>query len=130
MKKLKVICSTLIVVFAVMSCSGGGNDDLSPPPVSPPPTEGGGGVVAVTNPTYTGNIKSIIDGNCITCHSPEGQKSDVPLLTYEQVSAKISEIKIRIEKPAGDPMAMPKGGKLLQSNIDLINKWIANGMPN
>lgn len=111
-----------------MSCSGGG-DEMSTPPVTPPPTGGGGGVV-VTNPTYTGNIKSIIDGNCISCHGPDGQKSDVPLVTYTQVSAKSPDIKIRIEKPAGDPMVMPKGGKLQQANIDLINKWIANGMPN
>jgi uncharacterized membrane protein len=126
MKKLKAVCSVLVVALVVMSCSGGG-DDPTTPPVTPPT---GGGGSTVTNPTYTTNIKSIIDGNCISCHGPGGENSSVPLLTYEQVSAKAAEIKIRIEKPAGDPMVMPKGGKLSQTNIDLINKWIANGMPN
>jgi len=121
MKKIKAVCSALVVVLATMSCSGGGDD-------SPAPAPGGGGTG--TNPTYTANIKAIIDGNCVSCHGPGGEQSSHPLQTYEQVSARASDIKERIEKPAGDPMVMPKGGKLSQANIDLINKWIANGMPN
>jgi mono/diheme cytochrome c family protein len=125
MKKLKPICAFLIITFAAISCSGG--DDSSTPPVTPPPGGGGGG--GGTAVTYTANIKSIIDGNCVSCHSPGGEKSDVPLQTYAQVSGKSSLIKTRIEKPAGDPLVMPKGGKLSQANIDLINKWITAGMP-
>lgn len=124
MKKVKTMCSAFVVVLAVMSCSGG--DDSST--TETPPPAGGGDVV--TNPTYTANIKSIIDANCVSCHAPGGENSTVPLQTYAQVSAKAADIKIRIEKPAGDPLVMPKGGKLSQSKIDLINKWIANGMPN
>jgi mono/diheme cytochrome c family protein len=123
MKKLKPICTILVLVFAVMSCSSG--DDSPTPPVTPPvnpPTEG--------TVTYTSNIKSIMDGNCVSCHSPGGENSSVPLQTYAQVSGKASAIKTRIEKPVGDPLVMPKGGKLSQANIDLINKWIADGMPN
>lgn len=126
MKKLKAVCSVLVLTLTVISCSGGGDDPVTPPVT--PPTGGGG--TTVTNPTYTANIKTIIDNNCISCHGPGGENSAVPLLTYAQVSAKASEIKVRIEKPAGDPLVMPKGGKLSQTNIDLINKWIANGMPN
>lgn len=127
MKKLKTVFLTLMLASAVISCSSGGDDAPTPPVVVTPPTGGGG---TVTKPTYTANIKSIIDGNCVSCHSPAGQNSGVPLQTYAQVSGKSSGIKIRIEKPAGDPLVMPKGGKLSQANIDLINKWIANGMPN
>lgn len=126
MKKLKAACSVLVLTLTVISCSGGGDDPVTPPVT--PPTGGGG--TTVTNPTYTANIKTIIDNNCISCHGPGGENSAVPLLTYAQVSAKAPEIKVRIEKPAGDPLVMPKGGKLSQTNIDLINKWIANGMPN
>lgn len=126
MKKLKAACSVLVLTLTVISCSGGGDDPVTPPVT--PPTGGGG--TTVTNPTYTANIKTIIDNNCISCHGPGGENSAVPLLTYAQVSAKAPEIKVRIEKPAGDPQVMPKGGKLSQTNIDLINKWIANGMPN
>ncbi|AOW11444.1 hypothetical protein EM308_15590 [Flavobacterium gilvum] len=115
-----------LLAITIMSCSGGGGDD-SPAP-EPPPTTGGGGTT-VTAPTYTANIKSIIDGNCVTCHNPSGENPNVLLQTYAQVSAKAADIKIRIEKPAGDPLVMPKGGKLSQANIDLINKWITNGMP-
>ncbi|MNQ18855.1 hypothetical protein D3C85_319080 [compost metagenome] len=124
MKKVKTMCSVLVVALAVISCSGG---DDSSTTETPPPTGGGG---TVTNPTYTANIKAIIDANCVSCHAPGGENSTVPLQTYAQVSAKAADIKIRIEKPAGDPLVMPKGGKLSQTKIDLINKWIANGMPN
>lgn len=127
MKRLKAACLVLVVALAVMSCSSGGGDD--PAPVTPP-TGGGGGGGTVTNPTYTSNIKSIIDSYCVSCHAPGGENSAVPLQTYAQVSAKSSQIKIRIEKPVGDPLVMPKGGKLSQANIDLINKWITAGMPN
>lgn len=119
MKKLKAIYPVLVLALAVMSCSGG--DDSSTPPVTPPPT---GGAV-----TYNANIKAIIDANCVSCHSPGGENSGVPLQTYAQVYAKASLIKTRIEKPAGDPLVMPKGGKLSQANIDLINQWITAGMP-
>ena len=115
----------LVLAITVMSCSGG--DDSSTPPVTPPPGGGGG---TADKPTYTTNIKPIIDNNCVSCHSPGGENSNVPLQTYDQVKAKASVIKVRIEKPSGDPQVMPKGGKLSQANIDLINKWIANGMPN
>lgn len=123
MKKVKAICSVLVVALAAMSCSGG---DDSSTTETPPPAGGG----TVTNPTYTANIKAIIDANCVSCHRSGGENSGVLLQTYAQVSAKAADIKIRIEKPAGDPLVMPKGGKLSQSKIDLINKWIANGMPN
>jgi len=128
MKKLKAVCTVLVLALAIMSCSGGGDDDPVTPPVTPP--TGGGGGSTVTNPTYTANIKSIMDGNCVSCHSTGGANSNVPLQTYAQVSGKSAAIKTRIEKPAGDPLVMPKGGKLSQANIDLINKWITNGMPN
>ncbi|WP_268847361.1 c-type cytochrome [Flavobacterium aestivum] len=124
MRKIKTICSALVLALSVMSCSGG---DDSPSDTTAPPTGGG---TTVTNPTYSANIKAIIDGNCVSCHGPGGENSDHPLQTYEQVSARASDIKERIGKPVGDPLKMPKGGSLSQANIDLINKWIANGMPN
>jgi mono/diheme cytochrome c family protein len=127
MKKLKPICTILVLVFAVMSCSSGGDDSPTPTVTTPIVTTPTGGGETVT---YSGNIKAIIDGNCVSCHSPGGENSNVPLQTYAQVSGKASLIKVRIEKPAGDPLVMPRGGKLSQTNIDLINKWIADGMPN
>jgi len=126
MKKVKALCLALVVALAAMSCSGGGDDSPAPAPG----TGGGGDGGTVTNPTYTANIKAIIDGNCVSCHGTGGEQSSHPLQTYEQVSARASDIKERIEKPAGDPLKMPKGGSLSQANIDLINKWITNGMPN
>ncbi|MBO9584877.1 MAG: cytochrome c [Flavobacterium sp.] len=126
MKKLRPIFTGLVAALATMACSSGDDNSTSPPPTSPPT----GGGSTVTNPTYTANIKSIIDANCTSCHGPGGSKSDVPFTTYAQVSANASNIKVRIEKPAGDPLKMPKGGSLSQANIDLINKWITDGMPN
>jgi mono/diheme cytochrome c family protein len=126
MKKVKILFSMLVVALTVISCSGGGTDSSTPPVTG----GGGGGGGTVTNPTYTANIKSIIDGNCISCHGTGGVQSSNPFLTFAQVSARAADIKSRIEKAASDPLVMPQGGKLTQANIDLINKWITNGKPN
>ncbi|MDO8141626.1 MAG: carboxypeptidase-like regulatory domain-containing protein [Candidatus Brocadiales bacterium] len=36
--------------------------------------------------SYNGDIKSILDAKCITCHQSGGAKSDVPLTTYAEVT--------------------------------------------
>jgi len=36
--------------------------------------------------SYTGDIKSILDAKCISCHKEGGAKSDVPLTTYTEVT--------------------------------------------
>lgn len=60
-----------------MSCHGGGDD--APASTAPSPTGGG---KTVSNPTYSANIKSIIDTNCTFSYKPRREKRDVSLETY------------------------------------------------
>ena len=40
----------------------------------------------------------------------------------------IDNIINRIERPNGDPLKMPQGGSLSQSQINLFVKWKADGL--
>lgn len=80
--------------------------------------------------TYNDNVKSIIDNNCIQCHSnPAINGASVPLLTYNNVKSAVQNnnliSKINGIGPGG---LMPFGGpKLPQSLIDLVIKWETDG---
>lgn len=74
--------------------------------------------------TYTKDVKPIIDGNCVTCHSSGADA----LTNYTLVKASIDNIINRISRPTGDPGKMPQGGSLSPSQINIITKWKADGL--
>lgn len=75
--------------------------------------------------TYNKDVKAIMDANCISCHSP-GPKD---LTNYTQVKTNINNIIDRISRANGDPLKMPQGGSLSPAQINIINKWKADGLP-
>jgi hypothetical protein len=82
-------------------------------------------------PTYTADIKQILDANCArTCHSTENHKHGVDLSTYESVKTAAADPGFlgSIGHQTGFP-AMPPGGKLDDAVIAKISFWIQNGMP-
>lgn len=84
-------------------------------------------------PTYTGNIKSIIDANCATsgCHNATTRANGIDLSTYTQVVSESNQDRFlgAIQQVSGyDPM--PRGrAKLSDANIQLISCWVENGQP-
>ncbi|KAA0127366.1 cytochrome c [Chryseobacterium sp. SN22] len=74
--------------------------------------------------TYNKDVKAIMDANCISCHSP-GPKD---LTNYTQVKTNINNIIDRISRANGDPLKMPQGGSLSPAQINIINKWKADGL--
>jgi len=80
--------------------------------------------------TYNANVKSIIDNNCVVCHSPEGSASFRPFTTYAEVKAGVEEAGLldRIQLQNGEPGVMPSTGRMPQSNIDVILQWNADGL--
>lgn len=78
--------------------------------------------------TYNKNIKTIIDNNCVVCHSPTGSNPYFPLTDYTGVKNSIDNILDRIQRANGDPLKMPQGGTLSQDNINMIVKWKADGL--
>lgn len=80
--------------------------------------------------TYNANIKSLIDGSCLACHSdPTRNGAPFSLTTFAQVSfiADNGALLGALNKQTGETGAMPPGGRLPQSTIDLIAQWIEDG---
>ena len=81
-------------------------------------------------PTYTANIKSIINNNCLGCHSDAvGQYPTME--TYVQVrdATNNGNVICRIDDQSCGAV-MPQSGRMPQININAIKKWVANGYPN
>ena len=109
----------LFIITAFYSCSYVNEDDL---------TE----VIIVDGlVTYTANIKTIIDNNCISCHSsPPVNGAPMALVTYTDVIAAIENRDV-IERISSNDLGfvMPSGGPRLPQNlIDLIIQWQQEGL--
>lgn len=118
MGKIKLIMLLLWSVFIVsvlsafiVSCESNTYDEISK---------------KTENPTYEANVEHIIHHNCLSCHYGTNQYPN--LETYEGVrnACLVNNLVCRIEgENCG--IRMPQGGKLPQSDIDLIKLWVANG---
>ena len=118
MKKINIYL--IIALHLLLSaCTSDSEDDLLIP-VEP---------VAVV--TYDDNVKTIIDSNCLACHTnPAINGASVPLTTFQDVRSAVQNLNIinRISAQPGDSGFMPLGGaRLPQSSIDLIVQWEADG---
>lgn len=80
----------------------------------------------VPNPTYTKNIKPIMDNNCTSCHNGV---QEISLLTYEEVKGNIvsGNLLCRINNQCGD--VMPPTGKMNSGKIRMIQTWKDNNFP-
>jgi hypothetical protein len=81
--------------------------------------------------TYVEDVKSIIDNNCISCHSnPPQNGAPMPLVNFENVKDAIENRnligRISTEDPA---FLMPFGGPRLPQNlIDIVIQWNEDGL--
>lgn len=114
MKAIKIIILTLIC-YVVFSCESSTYDEISG---------------EVVNPTYTANVKTIIDNNCLSCHSAAAGQSPT-METYTQVrdAAENGNMICRIDDQSCGSV-MPQSGRMPQTNINTIKKWAANGYTN
>lgn len=118
-KIYSVFFGIVIVSSLLMSCTNDSEKDL---------IENTGDPV-----TYNNTIKSVIDNNCIVCHtSPPQNGAPMSLNSYNLVvDAVLNKGLInRISKNQGDPEMMPLGGtRLPQNTIDQFVEWSNNGFP-
>lgn len=124
MKKVLAL-TILMAVFASCSDSDTYQDIETPTdPGTGNPTEP---TVAIT---YTKNVKSIIDANCIGCHQSGRSAGFRPLTTYAEVKAAVESAGLlnRIQLQTGQQGIMPQAGRMAQANIDLIVKWNTDGL--
>jgi len=106
-----------LFIFIVLACTNDSESDL----IDEEPI----GVI-----TYNANIKSLIDSNCLGCHSdPTRNGAPFSLTNFAQVSvsAENGSLLMALNKQTGETGAMPPSGRLPQSTIDLITKWIEDG---
>ena len=103
-------------LFSMMSCSNSSTDDLIDP-------------IDTTNITYTGNIKTIIDTNCVNCHgNPLQNNAPFPITTYDELVTAINTTPV-ISRMTNASNPMPPSGVLPSTTVALINQWIMNDFP-
>lgn len=120
----------MILLAGFASCSDSDTvQDIETPttPTTPTPTTP---TTPTTGLTYSKDIKAIIDGNCVSCHQSGRSASFRPLTTYAQVKAAVETAGLlnRIQLQSGQQGLMPQGGRMSQTNIDLIVKWNTDGL--
>jgi hypothetical protein len=116
---MKAFIFTIVVVGFLFSCTNASEEDL----IDTTPIEE---IV-----TYSNAVKSIIDNNCIFCHSnPPVNGAPMPLLTYDQVKDAV-ENRDLIERISSEDLGfvMPFGGPRLPQNlIDTVIQWQTDGL--
>lgn len=123
---MKKAIALTILLATLTSCSDSDTyEDVTTPPDTP-----GTGTPPATTISYTKNVKSIIDGNCVSCHSSGRSAAFRPLTTYAEVKAAVESAGLlnRIQLQSGQQGLMPQGGRMSQTNIDLIVKWNTDGL--
>lgn len=79
-----------------------------------------------TEVTYTANVKPILDGNCIGCHSGNTPSGDLDLTTYVNVRA-IAETDTLVLRMNDAMNPMPATGLLPQADRTTVEDWVAGG---
>ena len=117
--KLFSFSLALISVLLISSCAKDDGDGLAPVPDPDPDA----------TVTYNGNVKAIIDGNCLNCHgNPTSNGAPMSLTTYAEVVSAVNNRSLvaRINS-ATNPM--PQAGLMSQANRDVIAAWVDAGLP-
>jgi cytochrome c5 len=107
MKKIILILGVSLVVY---SCDTRTYEDITP---------------VNSAPTYTKDVKPIMEANCTSCHSTSGgQYPD--LSNYQDVKDNCANIILRMKDTANP---MPPNGVLPASTVQTIQTWQDNGNP-
>ena len=79
--------------------------------------------------SYIADIRPIVDGNCISCHAPGGERETSPLLTYAELK-QYADTRDIVGRTNGSTSLMPPSGKMSSCNVALIAAWVNAGAPN
>jgi hypothetical protein len=78
--------------------------------------------------TFNKDIKPILSSKCSPCHTAGGDRNN-KYEDYNTAKTLLTGIIGRIIRDPSDPLFMPKNGeKLTKTQMDLINKWIEDGL--
>ncbi len=121
---IKFTCAIVCLLIAVLSCQ---HDPFPAPPDTLNP---GDTSCNSHNLTYNNSIKTIVDNNCINCHGGPNPQVGLSLETYNQVRDALlnTDLLLRVKNDPSVPV-MPPGGKMPDCNIEKIEIWFTNSMP-
>ncbi len=84
-----------------------------------------------TNVTYSVTISTILQNNCLGCHSQNSPSAGVILEGYDNVKPYTTNGSLYgVVSYATGFTGMPASGKMSACNIALIKKWVDAGAPN
>lgn len=111
----------LFVVFVFSGCYYDSEEDLYP-----------NVTCDTSNVKYSTDVKSIINSNCIGCHSAAANNGDIQLENHADVLQYANNGRlIGSIKHASSYVAMPIGApKLSDCNIAKMEAWVNAGSPN
>ena len=79
--------------------------------------------------SYTANILTIFEDNCIMCHNANMPAGGFDISTYQKTVDQIDLIMSRMELQTGQTGVMPPAGRLDAATLQMIQAWIDQGMP-
>jgi len=79
--------------------------------------------------SYTANILTIFEDNCIMCHGASASAGGFDMSTYQKTVDQIDLIMARMERQTGQAGVMPPAGQLDATTLQLIRDWIDQGLP-
>jgi len=114
----------LLIFIALLSFSCGSDDNDNTDQDSDP----------VTNPnpnkitTYDGDVKTIIDAQCVRCHTvPLAEGAPFPMRNYQETIIGVNRDLVMRMTTTSVNNVMPPSGRLPQATIDIILDWEADG---
>lgn len=119
-KTLLNITFVLAVGLTLSGCYYDNEEDLYP----------GGNICDTSNVTYSGSVAPIFSSYCNSCHSSSNPSGNIVTDNYNSVKANISRIQGAINHESGYSPMPANGGKLSTCELDKIDIWIRQGMPN
>lgn len=82
--------------------------------------------------TFSEDISTLINNNCVGCHSDAGPSGGISLEGHSNVSnnALNGALMNRVQRPLGDPLLMPPSGPLSECDQSQLRAWVNEGAPN
>ncbi|PZR19954.1 MAG: hypothetical protein DI539_12290 [Flavobacterium psychrophilum] len=116
--RAKIILGSAFLAMAFVSCDSHTYEEISEE------------IIIDGDVTYDANVKSIIDANCVSCHSNGNVASFRPLTNYTEVKNAVENggLLQRIQMQDAEPGVMPQTGRMSQAKIDVILQWNEDGL--
>ena len=122
-KKMPRGLLSAFLVFSLSSCLYDKSGSLTPTSCSTSPT---------SQVSFSRDIFPIIQANCLQCHDAKNHSDGIVIENYRQISesGKSGELYNSIQISSFGKAYMPKGGRLKDCEIALIQAWIKQGTLN